>query len=105
MLLLLCSRPRGLVVASVSGIELLLIAGERSTFWECQFFSECFFLPAFKAGLTTYFHPGINLKKIHYDSIKLYEKLEEETGQVGPLVSETGETGEGWETALQGHVG
>lgn len=36
----------------------------------------------FKAGLTTYFHPGINLKKIHYDSIKLYEKLEEETGQV-----------------------
>ncbi|XP_004586372.2 dimethylglycine dehydrogenase, mitochondrial isoform X2 [Ochotona princeps] len=33
------------------------------------------------AGLTTYFHPGINLKKIHYDSIKLYEKLEEETGQ------------------------
>uniref|UniRef100_A0A8C4KW95 Dimethylglycine dehydrogenase, mitochondrial n=1 Tax=Equus asinus TaxID=9793 RepID=A0A8C4KW95_EQUAS len=34
------------------------------------------------AGLTTYFHPGINLKKIHYYSIKLYEKLEEETGQV-----------------------
>lgn len=34
------------------------------------------------AGLTTYFHPGINLKKIHYDSIKLYERLEEETGQV-----------------------
>ncbi|XP_038327632.1 dimethylglycine dehydrogenase, mitochondrial isoform X3 [Canis lupus familiaris] len=34
------------------------------------------------AGLTTYFHPGINLKKIHYTSIKLYEKLEEETGQV-----------------------
>ncbi|XP_030049095.1 dimethylglycine dehydrogenase, mitochondrial [Microcaecilia unicolor] len=33
------------------------------------------------AGLTTYFHPGINLKKIHYYSIKLYEKLEEETGQ------------------------
>nr|XP_031302976.1 dimethylglycine dehydrogenase, mitochondrial isoform X8 [Camelus dromedarius] len=31
--------------------------------------------------LTTYFHPGINLKKIHYYSIKLYEKLEEETGQ------------------------
>lgn len=40
------------------------------------------FLPTFKAGLTTYFHPGINLKKIHYYSIKLYEKLEEETGQV-----------------------
>uniref|UniRef100_A0A8C4PB18 Dimethylglycine dehydrogenase n=1 Tax=Dromaius novaehollandiae TaxID=8790 RepID=A0A8C4PB18_DRONO len=34
------------------------------------------------AGLTTYFHPGINLKKIHSYSIKLYEKLEEETGQV-----------------------
>uniref|UniRef100_A0A8C3EN97 Arylsulfatase B n=1 Tax=Corvus moneduloides TaxID=1196302 RepID=A0A8C3EN97_CORMO len=33
------------------------------------------------AGLTTYFHPGINLKKIHAYSIKLYEKLEEETGQ------------------------
>ncbi|XP_059500806.1 dimethylglycine dehydrogenase, mitochondrial isoform X2 [Stegostoma tigrinum] len=33
------------------------------------------------AGLTTYFHPGINLKKIHYYSIKLYETLEEETGQ------------------------
>ncbi|GAB1298442.1 Dimethylglycine dehydrogenase, mitochondrial [Apodemus speciosus] len=40
-------------------------------------------LPALEwAGLTTYFHPGINLKKIHYDSIKLYERLEEETGQV-----------------------
>ncbi|KAI4816547.1 hypothetical protein KUCAC02_008870 [Chaenocephalus aceratus] len=33
------------------------------------------------AGLATYYHPGINLKKVHYDSIKLYEKLEEETGQ------------------------
>ncbi|KAG9353725.1 hypothetical protein JZ751_011847 [Albula glossodonta] len=33
------------------------------------------------AGLTTYYHPGINLKKVHYYSIKLYEKLEEETGQ------------------------
>ncbi|MEE6458505.1 hypothetical protein FKM82_000312 [Ascaphus truei] len=33
------------------------------------------------AGLTTYFHPGINVKKIHYYSIKLYEDLEEETGQ------------------------
>lgn len=33
------------------------------------------------AGLTTYFHPGINIKKIHYYSIKLYEDLEEETGQ------------------------
>ncbi|XP_061118700.1 dimethylglycine dehydrogenase, mitochondrial [Conger conger] len=33
------------------------------------------------AGLTAYYHPGINLKKVHYYSIKLYEKLEEETGQ------------------------
>uniref|UniRef100_UPI0037E72A67 dimethylglycine dehydrogenase, mitochondrial n=1 Tax=Semicossyphus pulcher TaxID=241346 RepID=UPI0037E72A67 len=33
------------------------------------------------AGLTTYYHPGINVKKIHYDSIKLYETLEAETGQ------------------------
>lgn len=38
--------------------------------------------PASQAGLTTYYHPGINLKKIHYYSIKLYERLEEETGQV-----------------------
>uniref|UniRef100_A0A8D3DSM4 Dimethylglycine dehydrogenase n=1 Tax=Scophthalmus maximus TaxID=52904 RepID=A0A8D3DSM4_SCOMX len=33
------------------------------------------------AGLTTYYHPGINIKKVHYDSIKLYESLEAETGQ------------------------
>uniref|UniRef100_A0A8C6L049 Dimethylglycine dehydrogenase, mitochondrial n=1 Tax=Nothobranchius furzeri TaxID=105023 RepID=A0A8C6L049_NOTFU len=33
------------------------------------------------AGLTTYYHPGINLKRVHYDSIKLYESLEAETGQ------------------------
>nr|XP_028603892.1 dimethylglycine dehydrogenase, mitochondrial isoform X1 [Podarcis muralis] len=33
------------------------------------------------AGLTTYFHPGINLKQIHHYSIKLYEQLEDETGQ------------------------
>ncbi|TRY65212.1 hypothetical protein DNTS_009431 [Danionella cerebrum] len=33
------------------------------------------------AGLTTYYHPGINLKKIHYNSIKLFEQLEAETGQ------------------------
>ncbi|CAN9504354.1 unnamed protein product [Ophioblennius macclurei] len=33
------------------------------------------------AGLTTYYHPGINLKRVHYDSIKLYETLEAETGQ------------------------
>lgn len=35
-----------------------------------------------QAGLTTYYHPGINLKKVHYDSLKLYERLEAETGQV-----------------------
>ncbi|XP_034048900.1 dimethylglycine dehydrogenase, mitochondrial [Thalassophryne amazonica] len=33
------------------------------------------------AGLTTYYHPGINLKKVHYDSIQLYGNLEAETGQ------------------------
>lgn len=39
----------------------------------------------FQAGLTTYYHPGINLKKVHFDSIKLYETLEAETGQVTRL--------------------
>ncbi|XP_038068616.1 dimethylglycine dehydrogenase, mitochondrial-like [Patiria miniata] len=33
------------------------------------------------AGLTTYFHPGINLRNIHYYSVKLFEQLEAETGQ------------------------
>ncbi|XP_032874489.1 dimethylglycine dehydrogenase, mitochondrial [Amblyraja radiata] len=33
------------------------------------------------AGLIAYFHPGINVKKIHHYSIKLYECLEQETGQ------------------------
>uniref|UniRef100_A0A3Q1G9J7 Dimethylglycine dehydrogenase n=1 Tax=Acanthochromis polyacanthus TaxID=80966 RepID=A0A3Q1G9J7_9TELE len=33
------------------------------------------------AGLTTSYHPGINVKKIHYDSLKLYKTLEAETGQ------------------------
>lgn len=33
------------------------------------------------AGLTTYYHPGINIKNIHYYSIKLFEQLEAETGQ------------------------
>ncbi|KAF7645745.1 hypothetical protein LDENG_00199020, partial [Lucifuga dentata] len=37
------------------------------------------------AGLTTYYHPGINLKKVHFDSIKLYESLEAETGQAVSL--------------------
>lgn len=48
----------------------------------------CYFYFLSEAGLTTYFHPGINLKKIHAYSIKLYEKLEEETGQVTPLTFE-----------------
>lgn len=46
---------------------------------------ECFigwFFSLHQAGLTTYYHPGINLKKVHYDSLKLYEGLEAETGQV-----------------------
>ncbi|KAL5260238.1 hypothetical protein ACHWQZ_G010380 [Mnemiopsis leidyi] len=33
------------------------------------------------AGLTTYYHPGINLRKLHYESIKLFERIEEETDQ------------------------
>ena len=33
-----------------------------------------------QAGLTAYYHPGINLKKVHYNSIKLYETLEEDAG-------------------------
>lgn len=33
------------------------------------------------AGLTALYHPGINMKKIHYYSINLYSQLEEETGQ------------------------
>eukprot|EP01098_Paradermamoeba_levis_P015618 TRINITY_DN8028_c0_g1_i1.p1 TRINITY_DN8028_c0_g1~~TRINITY_DN8028_c0_g1_i1.p1 ORF type:complete len:146 (-),score=29.41 TRINITY_DN8028_c0_g1_i1:25-462(-) len=33
------------------------------------------------AGLTTYFNPGINLKKIHKHSLDLYKSLEAETGQ------------------------
>ncbi|XP_013400474.1 dimethylglycine dehydrogenase, mitochondrial isoform X1 [Lingula anatina] len=33
------------------------------------------------AGLTTLFHPGINVKNLHYYSIQLYGKLAEETGQ------------------------
>lgn len=58
------------------------LAEELSTLCKCPLISVFSSLPILQAGLTTYFHPGINLKKIHYDSIKLYEKLEEETGQV-----------------------
>lgn len=43
------------------------------------------FLLAVQAGLTTYYHPGINVKKVHYDSLKLYERLEAETGQVSEV--------------------
>jgi len=41
----------------------------------------------FQAGLTTYFNPGINVKHIHYYSIQLYSKLDEETGQVRRITS------------------
>ena len=33
------------------------------------------------AGLTTYYHPGINMRKLHYESIQLFKKIERETGQ------------------------
>lgn len=33
------------------------------------------------AGLTALYHPGINMKKIHYYSINLFPQLEAETGQ------------------------
>lgn len=33
------------------------------------------------AGLTTYYNPGINMKKIHHYSMKLFDQLEKETGQ------------------------
>ncbi|XP_076063231.1 dimethylglycine dehydrogenase, mitochondrial-like isoform X2 [Oratosquilla oratoria] len=33
------------------------------------------------AGLTTNYHPGINLKRIHYYSLNMYATIEEETGQ------------------------
>lgn len=33
------------------------------------------------AGLTTFFHPGINVKRLNYYSMHLYAALEEETGQ------------------------
>lgn len=40
------------------------------------------FLLNMKAGLVTLYHPGINLKKIHYYSVNLYSQLEAETDQV-----------------------
>jgi len=33
------------------------------------------------AGLTTFFHSGINVKRLHYYSLHLYDALEAETGQ------------------------
>jgi len=33
------------------------------------------------AGLVTYYHPGINVKRLHYYSVRLYDALEAETGQ------------------------
>ena len=33
------------------------------------------------AGLSTFFHPGINVKRLHYYSLHLYDALEAETGQ------------------------
>ncbi|XP_072167369.1 dimethylglycine dehydrogenase, mitochondrial-like [Diadema setosum] len=32
-------------------------------------------------GMVSLYHPGINVKKIHYNSMKIYDQLEEETGQ------------------------
>ena len=55
---------------------------------------SCLFL---QAGLTTYFHPGINVKNLHYYSLQLYDTLEEETGQV----RDTGHLVEG----IQNHGG
>uniref|UniRef100_A0A1I8FBW1 GCV_T domain-containing protein n=1 Tax=Macrostomum lignano TaxID=282301 RepID=A0A1I8FBW1_9PLAT len=33
------------------------------------------------AGLTTFFHPGINVRRVHYYSMQLYSQLEAETDQ------------------------
>ncbi|GFR32384.1 dimethylglycine dehydrogenase, mitochondrial [Trichonephila clavata] len=33
------------------------------------------------AGLTTFYNPGINMKKLHFHSINLFSQLEAETGQ------------------------
>ena len=43
-------------------------------------FSKFIYWP--QAGLTTTFHPGINVKRIHWYSLNLYSMLEAETGQV-----------------------
>jgi dimethylglycine dehydrogenase len=33
------------------------------------------------AGLVTLYHPGINVKRLHWHSINFYAQLERETGQ------------------------
>ena len=33
------------------------------------------------AGLVTLFHPGINVKRLHWHSLNFYAQLEKETGQ------------------------
>ena len=33
------------------------------------------------AGLTTTYHPGINVKRLHWHSMNFYPQLERETGQ------------------------
>ena len=33
------------------------------------------------AGLTTTYHPGINVKRLHWHSMNFYPQLEKETGQ------------------------
>ncbi|XP_078684529.1 dimethylglycine dehydrogenase, mitochondrial-like isoform X2 [Branchiostoma floridae x Branchiostoma belcheri] len=33
------------------------------------------------AGLTTYYNPGINMKKVHWDSLNVFKEVERETGQ------------------------
>ena len=35
-----------------------------------------------QAGLTTYYHPSVNVKWFHYYSMQLYQKLAALTGQV-----------------------
>ena len=40
-----------------------------------------------QAGLVAYYHPGINVKRIHYDSLQLYGSLTAETGQVSDSVT------------------
>ena len=36
----------------------------------------------FQAGMTTHYHPVIGAKRVHYNSVKIYQELEKETGKV-----------------------